>query len=146
LSKELIKKELLPEELVRQQLIHKMVNLLNYPKNLLAVEVEPASFPHLNSKKELLPKRRADIICFGKGINPSYELYPLLVIECKANALTSQAIEQVKGYNFYLNAFFWAVANSKEIRTFWYDKSQRCDASVNFLPSYGELIKAVKER
>jgi hypothetical protein len=134
-----------PEELVRLNLLRKMVDQLNYPKSLLAKEVELSSLPHLRDKKEFLPKRRADIICFAKGVSLSYELFPLLVIECKSLVLTSQALEQVKGYNFYLNAPFWAIANSEEIRTFWYNESQKRDESVNFLPSYDQLIKAVKK-
>lgn len=132
---------LLPEEVVRKNLIQKMVKQLNYPAELLAVEVELASIPHLKEQRNL-PKRRADIICFSKG---EREIFPLLMVECKAVALTRAAIEQVQGYNFYVKAFFLAVANEEEIQTFWYSSKEKF-SSVSFLPSYDQLIKVVKER
>lgn len=132
-----------PEEIVRQDLLKRMVSQLNYPKSLISIEVDLATLSHLRDG-EKLPKRRADIICFGKNIFPSHDLYPLLIIECKACTLSSKAIDQVIGYNHFVKAFFIAVANSSEIRVFWYNNKDGRYDSVNFLPSYDHLIKVVR--
>ena len=140
------KKEIVfqPEEDVRQNLLHWMIRDLGYPREFLCVEVDLRTLPHLYDIRMKLPKRRADIICYGKNIVPTFELYPLLMIECKAVNLTSKALDQVKGYNLYVNAFFIAVANSKEIKSFWYNSKDKKYESINFLPSYEQLIEAVK--
>lgn len=121
-----------------------MIYSLDYPKDLVSVEVELKTLPHLQNIKMKLPKRRSDIICFGKNIVPSFDLYPLLMIECKAVELSKRAIDQVQGYNHYVQAFFIAVANSKEVRTYWYNFKEKKYVSINFLPSYKQLIEAVK--
>lgn len=133
-----------PEEVVRQNLIRWMMHTLNYPKELLCIEVDLKTLPHLHDIRKVLPKRRADIICFGKNIVPSFDLYPLLMIECKATDLSAKAIDQVKGYNHYVNAPFIAVANSSEIKSFWFNAKEKRYESINFLPSYKQLIEAVK--
>ena len=102
-----------------------MVQNLNYPKDLLCVEVDLRTLPHLCGIKKKLPKRRADIICYGKNIVPSFDLYPLLMVECKAVELSAKALDQVKGYNHYVNALFIALANSKEIKAFWFGRGAR---------------------
>ena len=133
---------MLPEEIVRQDLIDKMVGSLRYPESLIGVEKELKSLPHL--KNEKLPIRRVDIICFAKGIHKKYSLYPLLVVECKAKKLTEDAIEQVLGYNYFIKAFFVAIANKDKIKTFFYDNKKKM-SFVNFLPTYDQLIDAVKK-
>lgn len=133
-----------PEEIIRQSLLNRMIQSLDYPKEFVSVEVDLKTLPHLQDIKMRLPKRRADIICFGKNIVPSFDLYPLLMIECKAVDLSIKAIDQVKGYNHYVKAFFLAVANSKEIHTYWYNSKEKKYESVDFLPSYKQLIEAVK--
>lgn len=135
----------MPEEVVRQDLLSKMVNDLGYPKSLLSVEVDLASIDYLKEIKHKLPKRRADIICFGKGISSSHDVYPLLMIECKAIKLNKAAIDQVIGYNHYVNSYFIAVANADEIKTFWYNAKDKKYQSIDFLPPYQQLINAVKK-
>ena len=133
-----------PEEIVRQKLLHIMMKKLGYPKNYLCIEKELDQLPHLQEKKNLLPLRRADIICFGKNIHSKHSLYPLLMIECKAHKLTKKAIEQVVGYNYYVNAYFVAVANGREVKTLFYDHQKKKYVKLDFLPSYQQLIDAVK--
>ena len=58
-----------PEELIRQFLIGQMIEKLDYPKSLIAVEKELSQLPQLAvpiTSKDQLPKRRADIIVFSK--------------------------------------------------------------------------------
>jgi hypothetical protein len=129
----------LPEEKVRQALIEKMINL-GYPRGFIGVEKKISCLPHLKSEK--FSNRRLDIICFAKNIHPKYLLYPLLIVECKKGALEKGAVEQVLGYNDFIKAFFVAVANEVEVKTFWYEGEEI--VSVSFLPSYKQLINAVK--
>ena len=73
-----------------------------------------------------------------------FSVYPLLMIECKACKLTEKTIDQVLGYNHYVEAYFVAIANGSKIITFWYDIKEKKYNSINFLPSFEQLIKAVK--
>ncbi|MBN2479865.1 MAG: type I restriction enzyme HsdR N-terminal domain-containing protein [Parachlamydiales bacterium] len=132
-----------PEEIVRQKLIYKLVNELNFPKNLISIEKDLLCLPYLKNKNLNLLKRRADIICFAKNIHPRYSLYPLLMIECKADKFTKDVIDQVLGYNFYVKSYFVAIANKLETKTFWYDQKNSEYKSVNFIPKFENLIREV---
>lgn len=133
----------LPEEVVRQQLIHKMINDLGFPVSLLAIEKDLCNLPHLLHKDFPSQKRRADIICFAKNINPNFSVYPLLMIECKACKLSKKTIDQVLGYNHFVESYFVSIANESEIITYWYNLKKKEYNSINFLPSYDQLIQAV---
>ena len=134
----------LPEEIVRQCLIKTMLKDLLFPKSLLAVEKDLKSLPHLQNIDFNAKKRRADILCFAKGINRCYPLFPLLMIECKALQLNNSVVEQVVGYNHYVKASFVAIANAEKIITLWHNKKENIYKSIDFLPSYNQLLKAVK--
>ena len=111
----------LPEELVRQRVINHMIEEQGFPASLIAVEQAVRKFPHLSvTDRRLVPDRRADVVCFAKGLTGMNDLYPLLTIECKAVKLTPRVISQVLGYNHFIRACFIAVANQAEIRTGWY--------------------------
>ncbi len=131
-----------PEEKIRQQLLSRMVDQLGYPPNLLVIEKALHQLPHLALRKDI-PLRRADIICFAKGIHPSFDLYPLLMIECKAATLTTAVIRQVVGYNYYVQALFVAVANETEERTGWYNTKADEYTFVPHLPSFNALMATV---
>ena len=108
-----------------------MIGELGYPKELIAVEKELKTLPHLAS--ESVPDRRIDLICFTNRITP------LLLMECKAEPLSPKAVEQALGYNLYVKAPYVAVVNDREI-CFRYDLS--CSNCVlNRLPSYAELLE-----
>src|SRR5262249_22390042 len=81
-----------PEEVIRQRLLVLLIEKLNYPAHLIAVEKELSQLPHLKltSPKEI-PKKRADIIVFAKD---GEVIAPQLLIECKATALTPQFAQQ----------------------------------------------------
>ncbi|MBS0629920.1 MAG: type I restriction enzyme HsdR N-terminal domain-containing protein [Verrucomicrobia bacterium] len=122
-----------PEEIVRQKLLHVMTTQLGFPKELLAVETQLSEVPHLK-KLENLPKRRADIICYAKGIHPEYSLYPLLVIECKEGQVGDEAREQVLGYNHFIQANFVAIAGENCVELVYPEH-------LCFLPSYSQLME-----
>lgn len=131
-----------PEERVRQNLLRLMIHDLGYPKAMIAVEKALHQIPHV--KREGIPERRADIICFARDIHPSHSLYPLLLIECKAVPLTGQVVQQAVGYNYYLNACFICVANQHEVRTGWLDSEEETYQFTCSLPTYKELLDSVK--
>jgi hypothetical protein len=134
----------LPEEVVRQKILLNMVEDLGYPKHMIGVEKDIETIPHLKDNKITDNKRRVDIICYAKNINPSFSIYPLLVIECKAISLSSKVVEQVIGYNHHIKAAFISVANKNAIKTMWYDNSKKKYVSVDYLPSYQQLLQAVQ--
>ena len=97
------------EEVIRQELIVTLL-ALGYPKSLMVIEKELSQLPHL--RKGRVPKRRLDLLCFAKkgGL-----VYPLLLIECKAIPLLPSALEQVLGYNYYVEALFVAITNRSDV-------------------------------
>lgn len=131
----------LPEEIVRQKMINYLIQQ-QFPLEAMVVEKGLWQLPHLQLSKIKIPTRRADIICFAKGIHPEYSLYPLLLVECKAPTLklTSKMINQVTGYNYYLNAPFLALTNGEELRFGWFDNLQKDYKFIDYLPSYAELL------
>lgn len=118
-----------------------MTEQLGYPKQLLVVEKALHQFPHLaHHPTKDFPRRRADLVCYAKDIHPDHELYPLVLIECKAVPLTAQAIQQVTGYNHYLKARFVALCNGNEVRSGYFDAERGGYIFANTLPSYQELL------
>lgn len=107
-----------PEERVRQSLIQKMIGELGFPKGLISVERAVGS-------------RRYDVVCYSKSGKP------LLLVECKAGALTEMAVQQALGYNATLMAPFICLAGPNQIKTLWLEQGKI--ASVDFLPMYKEL-------
>lgn len=133
----------LPEELVRQNLIAQMVHSLHYPIPLLSIEYPLEQLPHLASSALAIPDRRPDLICFAKNIHPDHALYPLLLVECKAVPLTSKVLQQVAGYNYFVQAYFIAIVNETEKKTGWYDPATQGYMFVDRLLSYPELLQSV---
>ena len=118
-----------PEERVRQDLLQKMVGSLGFPLSLIAVE---KGLSHI-SELPNVPDCRVDILVFTK------EFEPLLIIECKAVPLLDGALQQVMGYNHYLGAPFFAVANDSHVEMGWWDREDQLK-TVSFLPSYQQLL------
>lgn len=130
----------LPEERVRQRLLACMLHQLGYPKALIAVEKALAQMPHLQLQAGKMPDRRADILCFAKGIQS--HLFPLLLVECKAIPLTPKVINQVVGYNHFVQARYLAIANQTEVRTGWFDVQTNAYKFGEGLPAYQTLNEA----
>ncbi|MBS0605272.1 MAG: type I restriction enzyme HsdR N-terminal domain-containing protein [Verrucomicrobia bacterium] len=131
-----------PEELVRQQWLRRMVGQLLYPRELLVVEKQLRELPHLCGSE--VPDRRLDILCYGKSESSSPPLFPLLLIECKDERLTEDAVNQVIGYNHHVRACFVAAVNLSEARMGCYDAQKNKYMFCSFLPSFKELMQWVK--
>ena len=124
-----------PEERVRQRLLVLMTRQLGYPKELLSVEKKLSELPHLNGLSGL-PNRRADVLCFAKGVHEDYPLFPLLLIECKEGEIGEEAACQALGYNHYVQAPFVALAGENEIKMIY-------PIGLPFLPSFSNLLEKV---
>ena len=135
-----------PEEQVRQALISQMVEKLGYPLALLAVEKELKQLPHLRGRSsQKIPRRRIDIVAIAKEIHPDYPLFPLLLVECKGDIeLSPKVVQQVVGYNDLVQAPFVAVANHAHILTGSYDRDCGIFRFQEGLPSYAQLLAAIK--
>jgi hypothetical protein len=131
-----------PEEYVRQALLKEMIDALGYPKTLIAVEKELKELPHLAHTTP--PKRRIDILCYGKEIHPIYPLYPLLLVECKAKTIDAQAKEQLIGYNTSVGAYFIALAAPDERQFGYLDKKSERILFHPGLPAYQELLSWIR--
>jgi hypothetical protein len=131
-----------PEEQIRQCWLKWMIHGLQYPKELLVVEKELKELPHLYGRK--VPERRLDILCYGKGIHPCFPLYPLVMIECKDERLTDEAVDQVIGYNHYVKAYFIAVVNFDETRLGFFNTNEKEYQFYSVFPSFKELMQWVK--
>jgi hypothetical protein len=92
-----------PEEIVRQELLSHLLGSFGCPRHLLAVEAPLRAI----SSRQVRLTRRLDIVCFCVKASV---VVPLLVIECKAAPPKRQALTQLNGYNFYLQAPFLALA------------------------------------
>jgi len=136
--------EATPEENIRQDLIEKMLGELGYPLSFLSVEKELSLLPHLQlAAKEAVPRRRADVLVFAKGLHPDHALFPLLMIECKAVPLTPKFASQVVGYNAIVQAPFLALANGGQILTGFFDHNGGHYRFEPGLPTYAELLAGV---
>jgi hypothetical protein len=120
-----------PEEVVRQMWIQRMIGELKFPRELLAVEKELRALPHLAQEKNTLPNRRIDLLSFMNTTTP------LLLIECKAEELTDEALNQAISYNHYVKAPYVAIVNGSDIR-FCYQQKE-----ISRLPTYLELVEAL---
>ncbi len=129
-----------PEEMVRQSLLNKMIDELSYPKEFIVVEKALSEIPLFSSA--LVPLRRIDVACFAKNIHPDHSLYPLLLVECKESKSDAmKALDQVKGYNLFVKAYFIAVAYpGGEIFGFLEREKFRL---LEYLPPYQQLTQAV---
>ena len=126
-----------PEEIVRQTVLGSMESL-GYPKHLLSVEKSLKECMAFSVQEGVIPDRRVDIVCYlPKGV------HPLIIIECKADRFSSDAIYQVIGYNKFIKASFIAIANPYEVLTGWYDVGKQQYQFIKTLPSYKDLIQAV---
>jgi hypothetical protein len=112
-----------PEEQIRQWMLRHMIDDLAFPKGLISVECA------------LVSGRRADIVSYHKK---QETLTPLVVIECKAEAVEEAAYLQALGYQASLLAPFICLAHSKGIATFWKEGDKI--RTIAFLPPYPQLI------
>lgn len=136
-----------PEEAIRQRLIQAMIQKLGYPSSLIGVEKELCQLPHLALKeKKTIPNRRADLIVFASRIHKDHALFPLLMVECKAVALTPKFAQQVIGYNSVVEAPFVAIANDTQCLVGCFDPQDGIYRFNEGLPTYKQLVDRLLDR
>ena len=113
---------LTPEEWVRQNIIAYLLNKLEYPISLLAIEKEIT----LNDLK-----RRCDIVVYSNSI-------PWMIIECKEpeTPLNEKVLTQILNYNISLQVRYLIITNGKDT---WGWKIENNNAeTINSFPFFTE--------
>ena len=118
---------LTPEEWVRQQLLHFLVEQLDFPASLMAVE---------QAITVGAAKKRCDAVVYDNAMQP------IILIECKAEtvALTQKTLDQAVTYNRKLNVPYLLLYNGPQMIFVTINAdgnhtiSQRC-------PRYADLLR-----
>ena len=115
---------LTPEEWVRQQLLHHMVEQLDYPSSLIAVE---AAITVGEAKK------RCDAVVYD------HAMQPLVLVEFKAETvpLTQKTLDQAITYNRKLNVPFLLLYNG--VQTIFVHGN---NINTSGLPRYSDLLRS----
>lgn len=115
---------LTPEEEVRQKMLYLLVEHLNVPAGLLAVEY---------SMKVNGLDKRADAVVFGTDGSP------LMVVECKAAsvALSQAVLEQALRYYSVLNPKYLLLTNGAA--TYCFRAEAQGLQALDHLPDYDEM-------
>lgn len=108
-----------PEEWVRQNFLLYLVETLQYPSSLIAVE------------KQLMLgeiKKRFDLVVYDKNTKP------FLIVECKEMnvTLTEVVLQQVLRYNTNLQAGFLVITNGSHC--FGFEKNNDRFLEINSMP------------
>lgn len=114
---------LTPEEEVRQKTLHYLVDQLDVPSGLLAVE-HPIKLNKLS--------KRCDIVVFStKG-------KAAMIVECKAAhiPLSQKTFDQALRYNFSLQVNYLLLTNGKELVCFKIDTQNNCFELLEKIPNY----------
>jgi len=114
---------LTPEEWVRQQLLHHMIEQLDYPASLIAVE---------KAIRVGDAAKRCDAIVYDAA------LQPIMLIECKAEnvPLTQKTLDQAITYNRKLNVPFLLLSNGAQTICVNGNNNQ-----FTGLPRYADLLR-----
>ncbi|MBT8400344.1 MAG: type I restriction enzyme HsdR N-terminal domain-containing protein [Rhodothermia bacterium] len=117
---------LTPEEWVRQYALAFLIDTVQAPIGLIAVE---KGFTYNGMR------RRADIVVFDRSANP------LIIVECKSpeTPITQDVFDQVSRYNTELRAPYVIVTNGSVHYCFRVDFNERSYRFLTDLPKYGQL-------
>lgn len=115
-----------PEEQVRQQLLHHLVEQLDYPASLIAVEAAITVGAGVT--------RRCDAVIY------SPQLRPIMLLEFKAQhvALTAQVLDQAAVYNTTIHAPWLILANGQQTVVAHVDRNNQI-TFLNHIPAWSQL-------
>ena len=118
---------LTPEEEVRQKVLYLLVEQLQVPAGLVAVEY---------SLKVNGMDKRADVVVFGK------EGLPLMIVECKAPTvtLTEAVLDQAVRYHSALKPSYLLLTNGADMYCFKAEGQGL--RSMDHLPGFSEMQNA----
>ncbi len=117
---------LTPEEWVRQNLVQFLVQDMDYPRGLIAIEHSLEVHGQLH---------RADLVVYDRGGTP------LLVGECKEPkvAISQETLDQIAHYNRTLRARYLLVSNGLQHYCYAIDRERNQFRFLDHLPRYAEL-------
>lgn len=118
---------LTPEEWVRQQLLHFLVEQLDFPASLMAVE-QAITVGAAN--------KRCDAVVYDRTMQP------LVLIECKAETvtLTQKTLDQAVTYNRKLNVPYLLLYNGPQM-IFVIIKADGTNTISQRCPRYADLLR-----
>ena len=121
---------LTPEEWIRQQLLHRLVEQLDYPASLIAVEVPLEKLSIVKSQFSM--NQRCDAVVYDNT------MHPLMIIECKAETvpITQKTLDQAINYNRKLNVPHLLLYNG--IQAIYVNGN---DIYTSGLPRYADLLR-----
>ena len=128
-----------PEECVRQHLIGYLIETLNFPRALLAVEKGIDELAKMVGFSGHVPNRRIDLVAFARS-DVGGELKPVLLVECKARKVTQDAVDQLLGYNHFLEVPFLALAAEKTFLIFRHHEQNHAYEMIDALRDYRRLF------
>lgn len=125
-----------PEEEVRQKVISYLIQVLEVPKEMIAVEKH---FSHY----DLESSKRADIIIHRFDENRI--LRPFAVIECKAPGvyLDNKAVDQIMDYCNLIGCEYGLVVNGLDFLCYKYVEEENNYFRIESLPKYYEMLKGI---
>ncbi|ESN89308.1 type I restriction enzyme HsdR N-terminal domain-containing protein [Chlamydia suis] len=138
-----------PEENIRQALLSFLIQELSYPPQQIIVEKGirsfiPTSRPPLSKKI----RGRADVLIVSpSSYTPSGQASfsfahpkPLLLIECKAQTITSRSFNQLISYNYFIGAPCLSLISKSSQLTGFLSPATKTFAFCQGIPSYSQLI------
>jgi hypothetical protein len=116
---------LTPEEHIRQLMLHALVEQLNYPHNLIGVEV---------SITVAGKSKRCDAIVYDR------HMHPLMLIEFKAPIvqLTQEVFDQAAIYNRTLNVPYMLLSNGEHVYVAKVHENKY--DFLDHIPNYEQLV------
>lgn len=122
-----------PEETVRQKVISYLLDNLKVPADMLQVE------EHL-SHYGIKSRDRADIVILE--MNKENTLFPLAVIECKAEnvPLDEKAMSQAIAYSDALESIYTLLINGEEYFCYKYNDKTKEYVQIEELPKYKAML------
>lgn len=118
---------LTPEEWIRQQLLHRLVEQLDFPSSLIAVE---------QAITVGAAKKRCDAVVYDR------QMRPLVLIECKAETvpLTQKTLDQAITYNRRLQVPYLLLNNG--LQTIFVKLSSDGTNTISErLPRHADLLR-----
>ena len=103
-----------PEEEVRQTYVKRLVDSYGYTINQMDQEIQ------VSNSQRGQGAARADIVVWRSKEDKESKKYPLIVVECKAEAVTIHKEDYYQGMNYasWAHADFFVTTNLKETRIF----------------------------
>ena len=103
-----------PEEEVRQKYICRLVDSYGYSLDQMDQELK------VNNSHRGQGAARADIVVWRNKEDKGNSKSPIIVVECKAEAITIREADYFQGYNYasWAGADFFVTTNLKETRIF----------------------------